>query len=205
MKKTYQFADGKTLEVIHDDDPESPRSWDNLGTMALFANRHTLGDEKEGLKGHGIDHTEFGGWDEMEKWILHENPDCVILPVYMYSHSGITINTTGFQCPWDSGQIGFIFITRAKINEEYGEHGGRTDEQICEYLRNEVAVYDQFLTGDIYGCIFREECEENEDEGVEISSCWGFYGDDPSENGMGEDLPTVNSDELEHIVPSDWR
>ena len=32
----------------------------------------------------------------------------VILPLYLYDHSGITISTGPFSCPWDSGQVGWI-------------------------------------------------------------------------------------------------
>ena len=30
----------------------------------------------------------------------------VFLPLYLFDHSGITMNTSGFSCPWDSGQVG---------------------------------------------------------------------------------------------------
>ena len=33
----------------------------------------------------------------------------LMLPLYLYDHSGITMNTTGFSCPWDSGQVGWIY------------------------------------------------------------------------------------------------
>ena len=35
----------------------------------------------------------------------------VFLPLYLFDHSGITMNTSGFSCPWDSGQVGWIFCT----------------------------------------------------------------------------------------------
>jgi len=196
VTKTFQFSDGRTLEIIQDEDPQSPREWDNLGTMACFHKRSDLGD-----KDHGIDHTEFGGFDEMEKWIRSENPDCVILPIYLYEHGGVTINTTGFSCEWDSMQLGFIFVSREKIKAEFGEHGGRTDEQIETYLRGEVETYDQYLRGDIYGFILREPpCPTCEGPGKAGDSCWGFYGSDPVENGMGDHLETKYKDELEVLV-----
>lgn len=191
--KVYKFKDGSQLELHQDYSPQSPREWDNLGTMACFHTRYDLGDE-----GHGIDQSDFSGWEAIEDHIDFENPDCVILPLYLYDHSGITIKTTPFSCPWDSGQIGFIFITRDKINEEYGNHGGRTDEEIEQFLRNEVAVYDQYLTGDIYGFILRDKpCEHCDDEtGDELNSCWGFYGDNPIDNGIVDHLEEKYAKEL---------
>src|SRR6187402_3409459 len=36
-----------TLEIISDDDPMSPREWDNIGTMVCFHKRYTLGDKHD--------------------------------------------------------------------------------------------------------------------------------------------------------------
>lgn len=200
--KTYKFSDGRTLEIIQDEDPESPRDWDNLGTMACFHKSYDLGD-----KDHGIDHTEFGGFDEMEKWIRHENPGCVILPLFLFDHSGITMSTSSERfrvcdgAGWDWGQVGFIFVSRETIEKEFGEHGGRTDEQIETYLRGEVETYDQYIRGDIYGFILREPpCPSCEGPGEDGDSCWGFFGSDPIENGMGDHLDTKYRDELEVLV-----
>ena len=195
--KTLTFKSGHSLEIHSDDDPMHPRTdHDNLGTMVAFHSKYDLGDEKDGINGHGIDHTEFCGWDEMKEWIKRENPDCVILPLYLFDHSGITIRTTSEQfrafdsVGWDWGQVGFIFVSRDKIKAEYGEHGGRTDEQIEEYLRNEVETYDQYLRGDIWGYILRKPpCGECGGSGEDDGSCWGFYGSDPVENGMSDNLP----------------
>ena len=33
----------------------------------------------------------------------------VILPLYLFDHSGITMNTTGFNCRWDSGVVGWVY------------------------------------------------------------------------------------------------
>ena len=52
--------------------------------------------------------------------LLNALPDCVLLPLYLYDHSGITMNTGGFSCPWDSGQVGWIFADGNAIRREYG-------------------------------------------------------------------------------------
>ncbi|MBX3245528.1 MAG: hypothetical protein KF685_13830, partial [Acidobacteria bacterium] len=45
-----------------------------------------------------------------------------------------------------------------------------------EMLRAELRMWDDWATGQIYGYkIF--EIDENGEEGPEIASCWGFYGD----------------------------
>ncbi len=204
--KTYEFSDGRTLELHHDKYPESPRSWDNLGTMVCHHGSYCLGDKQDG---HGYFYEDFNGWDALETQIQEDNPDCVILPLYLFDHSGITMSTTSEQfracdsMAWDWGQVGFIFVSRAKINKEYGDHGGRTDEQIEEYLCNEVKVYDQYLTGDICGFIMRDKpCETCDGPGEEMedSGFWGFFGSDPIENGIVDHLDEKYREELKELV-----
>jgi len=115
----YRAEDDKyRLEVILDTCPESPRQWDNLCTMVCSHRRYDLGDEQA----KNID--EYSSWDE---WLQGEVYDryggadnVVCLPLYLYDHSGITMNTTGFSCPWDSGQVGWIYVTKEKLRRETG-------------------------------------------------------------------------------------
>ena len=44
----------------------------------------------------------------------------LMLPLYLYDHSGITMNTTGFSCPWDSGQVGWIYASKEDALREFG-------------------------------------------------------------------------------------
>jgi hypothetical protein len=162
------------IDIINDTDPESPRTWDNLGTMVCFNNCYNLGDK------HDYKHSNYSGWNEMEKDIIKQENVGVILPLYLYDHSGITMNTTGFSCRWDSGQVGFIFISKKKMLEEYGGKivTKKLKERVEKYLVGEVETYDQYLRGDVYGYRITDT-ETNE----ELDSCWGFYG---TENCMEE-------------------
>lgn len=159
------------LEIIHDQDPKSPREDSNLGTMYCFHSRYNLGDE------HNLD------VEEVQE--IANDPDYISLPIYMYEHSGITLNTGGFNCPWDSGQIGIIAVSKADIRKEYGWKliTKARREKILSYLQGEVNAYSQYLEGDIWG--FKLEVHNPEtDEMDDVDSCWGFYGDDPKTNGM---------------------
>lgn len=44
----------------------------------------------------------------------------VILPLYLYDHSGITISTGPFSCPWDSGQVGWIYAPKDTFRKATG-------------------------------------------------------------------------------------
>ena len=77
-----------TLNIVQDEDPLNPRTaFDNLGKMICFHKRYTLGDE------HNIDPSDFNGWDEMAASITQEHRAVIILPLYLYDHSGITLQT----------------------------------------------------------------------------------------------------------------
>ena len=147
------------VRIRIDDDPESPRAWSNLGTMICWHRRYKLGDEHR-----FADPQTFRDW-------LAANPS-IVLPLFLYDHSGITMNTTGFHCPWDSGQVGYIYVTLADVRKEYGKRriSGSTRQRAEECLRQEVAAYDDYLTGSVYGFIVEDK------DGETVDSCWGFYG-----------------------------
>ena len=90
-----------------------------------------------------------------------------VLPVYMYDHSGITINTTGFSCGWDSGLVGCIYVSKVDAAKKWPT---ATEAQILTYMVSEVEELDQYLTGEVYGYVI----ENDEDDHAE--SCWGYYG-----------------------------
>ena len=164
----------RILKMIPDTNPESPREWDNLGTMYCEHSRYRLGDKK------AEDPRDENG----------NLPDNIIyLPLYLYDHSGITMSTSPFSCPWDSGCVGIIYVTKEKVREEYGWKVLTKSrvEKILSSLKNEVEVYDQYLTGDVWGFKVVEYDEEDNYE-KEVDSCWGFYGDNPAENGISDYL-----------------
>jgi len=161
--KTIEYR-GYEIQIGVDEFAEDPRSWDNLGTMAFFHKRYNLGDKDHGLS---IEQAQE----------IEESNNYICLPVYMYDHSGITINTTGFSCPWDSGKLGIIFISKKRARKEYGD---KYDEnKIREYLKVEVKTYDQYLRGDVYFFSI-------EDGDTHVDSCHGFFGDEFEENGLLE-------------------
>jgi hypothetical protein len=126
----------------------------------------------------------------MEKDIIKRENVGVILPLYLYDHSGITMNTTGFSCNWDSGRVGFIFISKEKMLKEYGGKivTQTLKDKVTGYLKGEVETYDQYLTGDVYGYRVSEvtTCSEGHEHETEIDSCWGYYGQEGCmEEGVG--------------------
>jgi len=161
------------LEVVQDTNPYSPREDDNLGTMVCFHKRYELGDKTDYRS------EDYDSWDELKEGIIKNEGEVVILPLYLYDHSGITISTSPFGCNWDSGRIGFIFMSKHKIKKE------EIDEtKVEQYLIDEVKVYDQYLTGDVWGYNVYEvsTCDKGHEHKELVESCYGFYGHDECES-----------------------
>lgn len=185
----YKLKDGRILEIHTDDTPSNPREeWDNLGIMACGHRRYDLGDKEAASP------SRFDGWDEMRDFIEKECNAVAVLPLRLYDHSGISISTSSgypFNCPWDSGMVGFIYATREAVEKMNGwkKMTKRRVAKVVEILESEVKVYDQYLRGDVYGFILKKpartcpECgHEVEDEADD--SCWGFFGSDHKESGL---------------------
>ena len=74
----------------------------------------------------------------------------IVLPLYLYDHGGITISTSAFQCTWDSGQVGYIYVTKAKIIENYGDDSDESKARATDLMVGEVKEYAMFIEGDIW-------------------------------------------------------
>ena len=172
LEETYQ---GHKIKIYHDPDPENPREWSNLGALICWHRRHRLGDS------HRFDSPEAFLRDladvsdesdqTMDRLRDRAERTTILLPVYLYNHSGLAMNTVGFSCPWDSGQVGFIFVTLEAVRKEFGvKRVTKALRQKTEdLLRGEVATYDAYLGGRVYGYVV-------EADGEEIDACWGFIG-----------------------------
>lgn len=127
------------------------------------------------------------------------NSSAVKVPVYMYSHSGVTINTTGFSCPWDSGQIGWICVSKDDALEAYcrKRFSSKLYDKISEHLISEIQTIDNWLTGEVYGYTIHKlvdnECDEPYEEDS-IDSCWGFYGLDWCRETVNDILKQYDND-----------
>jgi hypothetical protein len=168
---------GKRAEIFYDEFPEDPRDmFDNFGTMVCQHMHYNLGDHKIKLDLHN-----FESCDEIEECLKSEYNAEIILPLYLYDHSGITISTSPFQCSWDSGQVGFIFVDHETCVKEFGEDYSR--EKIIDILKCEVEEYDAYLRGEMYGyrilekarCPHCNEVLDNYDQDA-LEASYGYVG-----------------------------
>ena len=111
---------------------------------------------------------------QADKWrLLERHAGIVYLPLFLYDHSGITMNVDGFNDPWDSGQVGYIYTDKKTIMQNVGGYyvGNNVDGRFVKTternwkkvayhdMESEVSIYDQYLTGQVYGIITEEFAE----------------------------------------------
>ena len=123
----------------------------------------------------------------------------LMLPLYLYDHSGITMNTTGFSCPWDSGQVGWIYASKEDALREFGgkTFTAATRKKAEDRMRSEVAYYDSYLRGEAYGFELYKDGELED-------SCWGFIGsNEEALKGIEDYLPDACSGMTGELVERD--
>ncbi|MEF3304187.1 hypothetical protein [Paenibacillus sp. GYB003] len=204
------------LKIEQDFDALHPRREnDNLGTMICWHRRYHLGDEHRFAEPREFmeslaDGFEIKRIEERSDKDLFEQVarHAIILPIYAYEHGAITIRTAPFSCPWDSGQVGWIYISKKKAREEFGKLTQSRVSYIENLLKAEVQEYDDYLQGNVFGfTLYSVEAELREylsEAGTDVydlsfdewspflkkmDSCWGFIGNNHHTNGISECLP----------------
>lgn len=187
MQPVY-VAEDKDLQVVlkiyPDEGAENPRDWDNLGRMVCWHRRYNLGDPHD-----------FRSPEDFQEYVKEVGEqNLIMLPLYLLDHSILTISTSPFNDPWDSAQVGWIYVTKDDMRREYGVRRVTGDvlKRVHAVLGSEVEIYDLYLRGEVYGfeleklsrcdCCHRDKTEH-------LDSCWGFYGSDFKANGMAEHIP----------------
>lgn len=183
---------GLTVRIEQDMDPLNPlEDWDVFGTLVCWHRRYDLG-HKNGVEKlqeavrSSKRFQQYPSWGDYSSdhykdlsdpaTLINTAAQCgiLMLELYLYDHGGITMRTSKFSCPWDSGQVGVIFITTEDAKEELGvpRLTKKAKEKAYECMKGTVESYDQYLTGDVYGYTIEDE------DGEYLESCWGFFGSD---------------------------
>lgn len=173
-----------TYKIHRDEDAGSPRREnDNLGVMALKHGRYDLGDKDAELP--------FVNGDWREGTLRDDVFLCK--KVYLYDHGGITISHSPFSCQWDSGMVGWHYITKQALLDNWPDIDLASEDAMQkanDILDGELEEYDAYLQGEVWGYTITDE------EGDEVDSCWGFIGDDPDTNGILDQAGSEHKDGL---------
>ena len=215
---------GYRITLYQDEPGESPREeCDNFGTMICWHNRYTIGDEnryrnpEDFLQNFLEVNYEETLYAKLMRKCERLSDECgynheptvedmfpifqqvaLVLPIWAYEHSGITISTSSRGYPfcdqWDSGQLGWIYVTLDDVRKEFKRKrlSKKIIEKAYDILRQEVETYDQYLTEDVWffevdkfvGTLDEDEYEDEEDYADDDGyweredSMGGLYGSD---------------------------
>jgi hypothetical protein len=198
--------DGVRVEVDQDDtDGSCSRDFYSLGHMICWHNRYALGDKHDYKNFEdfvyqlaqeldidvytkdGFDRETEDLWEEVKKQII-------VLPLYLYDHSGLSMSYGSFNDPWDSGQVGYIYVTYNEIKKEYKVDKVTPEivQEVLSVLEDEVEMYDLELKGDVYYYKITKYhkcpcCGQEVEE--DYDCCGGFYGWEALVDGVKDAVP----------------
>jgi hypothetical protein len=192
-----------TLKIEQEMYPPNPRKeWDNLGTMVCWDRDYVLGDEQPDhdigpylhgmLMDHDLERCDRDGyytehWEDFTYDLENDYPEAVAkawsmlkskiisFPVFFYDYGSNGCSMSLGSENETPQPAGFIYVTKDKIREEWAVRriSAKVRKIVTDNLRAEVATYNQYLTGDVYGYVI-----EDDETGDHVDSCWGFFGYD---------------------------
>lgn len=152
------------VKLFRQQNPINPMTEPSSVTLELSHGRYDLGD-----KDTKTDRNE--SWAEIRQEIKDRHDIVAITKVYLLDHSGLRISTNPFRNGWDSGMVGFGYVTEEDLPDYSDTEYDRPDaEKIQTWIEDRVKRYDQYLQGDVW----RYELIE---DGESVDTCSGFYGD----------------------------
>lgn len=156
-----------TIKIVKDEDPQSPRENYNTSKFYFFG----------GMKGYGDKHDlpdprslGISTVAEHADW-FKRNFGGVIVPVYGYSHSGVSLSTQPFSCKFDSGCAGFAVISWKDITKCFNldqETLESITEKCTKEIGGEVETMNKYLNGEFYGFQISDK------SGEEVDACYGY-------------------------------
>lgn len=124
----------------------------------------------------------------------------VIFNLYMYEHGGVALSLCPFNDPWDSGQVGFIVVSREDIEKEFKipqdrELTAEELDKIQNIIHTEVDIYETYLNGEVFAYVVEDPDGKIED------ACGGYYTEEEALECAKEELDVMLA---EKKYTDDW-
>jgi hypothetical protein len=150
----------------------------NVGTIISVAPKHMWGDVQI--------YTKLG----LSKALIEHNKTGIHLPIYAYVHSGTTIQTTPFSCPWDSFFAGYIVLNRKRFLEKMGYKRitAKRREEALKQLKSQIDNYDQYIREETYGYEIFEKDSNGNASGFAVEARYGYYSEECCKNDGENEL-----------------
>ena len=194
------------LKIEYDDMPLNPRTDYDGNLCTIFSQRGNwdIGDSE-------FSYTRDEAPKKYEEFKNRQDKgEILMLPVYMYDHSGQTISLGDFHDRYDSGVCGYAFVEKKRIFEKYPDATEENwKEKAYKAIQVEIDIYDKYIKGETYAWLL-EKAEETEHKRVsdgytwttvewEVEdSCGGYLGD-PEESGLIDQAVGDRFDYVEEI------
>ncbi len=171
LLETHEYQ-GYIIEIHHDESPESPREWCNMGTMETWDRGHISPDGNDYR-----DAEHFSEWlQERRRERKSKDAGVIALELHRSYYGEIGMS------PWedDESADGVAYVTYEDIRKEYNTARitPKVRKLALEVLRGEAEVYGQWATGDVYGFIVTDATDDH------LDNCWGMY-DGPNDSCGG--------------------
>lgn len=197
---TQPDVPGLRVCIEYETDPMSPADWDNFGKIAYCSSRETLGTER----------VSRDRLQQIAEGIA--KGDLIGMPVYAYVHSGATIRCgqrlrdgtfipgNPFSCPWDSGQSGYVYVSKDAALKEFSRQkiSPNLRNKIIKMLAAEVETFDMYLTGDVYSVCTYQKVDGEWDLIDSLGSVYGLeYARDEAKSTLKYQAELLNREKNE--------
>ena len=201
---TFELKGGGQAHVLVDDDPSSPREWDNLSRMVNVRGNYLEPDGKQAdsdllavahvARQHGMDEAGIKAMLEfdprkvtdadIENAQEREDDDFLLLVDHGCNRKVLAVQEFDYGNHGEAAGVGVIF------EDDWLREGMRTTlNDPAEVLAGEIKTYIDYVEGNVYGVVIEDA------DGNETESCWGFQGYD-------YDDPKIVTDHFGEVVES---
>lgn len=184
--ETYKTIEYKncTINIYHDDSPESPADWHDDQIMVLGFNSRYFSVGDQYTQEEIIDAISGGKYEDGSR--SDSAQDLIkkfwVFELSAYIHSGVALRL-GESCgPCGPGHTRYVEPLQKLSREDAEDRAAfgvvliskgeaRTKKEASKRAQGIVECWDQYLNGEVYG--YQVETPDGETRG----NCWGFYGD----------------------------
>lgn len=137
----------------------------NAGTRRLTIYTDTEAD----LRGYGLDDELVMSVHDPE---TRPGDHWYIYDLYKYEHGGVELSLTPFSCRWDSGQIGYLYLSKSDFENE---------KDALDYVQARITEQNDIYAGNILAFVDEQinycACCGQETQKIEIERLGGFIGE----------------------------
>lgn len=156
--------DGLICNIMYDYNPENPRSWEcNLCRFVTPERSRVASEVDLGLEWYcrEDDEARLDADEDVLAWRT----------LYCFEHGAISYSIFDYRDRWDSGAVGYVVVMKDDVLRCFGKIPEDIETKAIEWMKAEVEEFSNYANGDVYGFLITTE------DGEELDSCCGFYGD----------------------------